>query len=70
MNMPRKQSVATFRVDLLGLLIITTLLGARVGDSPVADAAMRDQVALVRELLSGGADVNAAQGDGICGEWR
>ena len=34
-------------------------------DSPVADAAMRGDRAAVRELLTGGADVNAAQGDGM-----
>ena len=34
-------------------------------DSPVADAAMRGDVATVRELLRQGLDVNAAQGDGM-----
>ncbi len=34
-------------------------------DSPVADAAMRGDLTSVRELLAGGADVNAAQGDGM-----
>ena len=34
-------------------------------DSPVADAAMRGDVTAVRELLAEGADVNAAQGDGM-----
>ena len=34
-------------------------------DSPVADAAMRGDAAEVRELLADGADVNAAQGDGM-----
>lgn len=34
-------------------------------DAPVADAAMRGDVEAVRELLAGGADVNAAQGDGM-----
>ena len=33
--------------------------------SPVADAAMRGDVATVRELLASGADVNAAHGDGM-----
>ncbi len=63
--MPRKKSVAIFRIDVLGLLVFATLFGGRLGDSPVADAAMRDDVLLIRELLSGGADVNAAQGDGM-----
>ncbi len=34
-------------------------------DSPVADAAMRGDLAAVRALLADGADVNAAQGDGM-----
>ena len=34
-------------------------------DSPVADAAMRGDLAEVRSLLAAGADVNAAQGDGM-----
>ena len=34
-------------------------------DSPVADAAMRGDGAAVRSLLADGADVNAAQGDGM-----
>ncbi|NIP82827.1 MAG: ankyrin repeat domain-containing protein, partial [Gemmatimonadetes bacterium] len=32
---------------------------------PVADAAQRGDVEEVRTLLRGGADVNAAQGDGM-----
>ena len=34
-------------------------------DSPVADAAMRGDAAAVRALIARGADVNAAQGDGM-----
>ena len=43
------------------------LLGAWTppADSPVADAEMRGDTARVRELLKQGADVNAAQGDGM-----
>ena len=41
------------------------LASARPTDSPVADAAMRGDIAAVRELLADGADVNAAQGDGM-----
>ncbi len=40
-------------------------VGLESPDAPVADAAMRDDVAAVRALLDGGADVNAAQGDGM-----
>ncbi len=40
------------------------LLAAQSG-SPVADAAMRSDVTLVKNLLQQGGDVNAAQGDGM-----
>jgi len=39
--------------------------GAPAPESPVADAAMRGEVEQVRALLRDGADVNAAQGDGM-----
>jgi ankyrin repeat protein len=47
------------------LLVGSTAKGAQAVDSPVADAAMRGDTAGVRTLLRGGADVNAAQGDGM-----
>ena len=47
---------------LIGVLTAAT---PRVADSPVADAAMQGDIAMVRALLAGGADVNAAQGDGM-----
>ena len=55
---------------LRGLLALgaALLLGAwtpGIEDSPVADAAMRGDTARVRALLKQGADVNAAQGDGM-----
>ena len=54
------------RVNVVGALFVTLLLGASVpADAPVADAAMRGDVENVRALLRGGADVNAAQGDGM-----
>ncbi|MCY3545517.1 MAG: ankyrin repeat domain-containing protein [Gemmatimonadetes bacterium] len=47
-------------------LLLALLLPAAVGhDSPVADAAMRGDAAAVRDLIADGADVNAAQGDGM-----
>ena len=58
------------RVDLLGLALLTALasLGAAPrGDSPVADAAMRDDLSTVRALLADGADVNTPRGDGMTG---
>src|SRR5436309_9725242 len=50
-----------------GLLAVclTALLGAAPASSPVADAAMRGDREAVRTLLKQGADVNAAQGDGM-----
>ena len=47
-------------------LLLTLLVSAATPpDSPVADAAMRGDEGLVRVLLQQGADVNAAQGDGM-----
>ena len=40
------------------------LLAAQVSRSPVADAAMAKDAARVRQLLKGGADAGASQGDG------
>ncbi len=51
---------------LLAALVLTLLVSAATPpDSPVADAAMRGDHGSVRALLRGGADVNAAQGDGM-----
>ncbi|MEX2467382.1 MAG: ankyrin repeat domain-containing protein, partial [Gemmatimonadota bacterium] len=54
-----------FRVNVLGALLATLLLTAGSTDSPVADAAERGDVETVVALLRQGADVNAAQGDGL-----
>ena len=53
--------------SLFGLIIIlSAALGAQAPvPSPVADAAERGDVAAVKSLLKEGADVNAAQGDGM-----
>ena len=54
------------RVGSLGALGLAVLLVALApAESPVADAAMRGQTDVVRTLLSEGADVNAAHGDGM-----
>ena len=50
---------------LAGATTASRLFGTQTADSPVADAAMRGDTAGVRTLLRGGADVNAAQGDGM-----
>ncbi len=47
-------------------VLVTASLGAQAPfASPVADAAERGDVAAVKSLLKDGADVNAAQGDGM-----
>jgi ankyrin repeat protein len=52
--------------SILGTLFLTIVLsGAGTPESPVADAAMRSDVEMLRNLLYRGADVNAAQGDGM-----
>ena len=53
------------RSNVLGALCLTVLLAAGPPDSPVADAAMRGDGDAIRALLQNGADVNAAQGDGM-----
>jgi ankyrin repeat protein len=50
---------------LVVALVLTAALGAQQQASPVADAAMRGDKAVVRDLLKQGADVNGAQGDGM-----
>ena len=50
----------------ISALLAALLLPAWIGpDSPVADAAMRGDGSAVRALIAEGADVNAAQGDGM-----
>lgn len=50
---------------LVAAAVVVTLTAAAPADAPVADAAMRGDTARVRQLLKQGADVNAAQGDGM-----
>lgn len=51
---------------LFGALALSLLLSAGVPpDAPIADAAMQQDLERVHELLRNGADVNAAQGDGM-----
>lgn len=55
-----------FRVNVLGALLATLwVTAAGSSDSPVADAAERGDIETVVALLKQGADVNAAQGDGM-----
>src|SRR5689334_13906910 len=53
------------RLVLLGAAALRTAATSAPAESPVADAAMRRDAAAVRLLLKQGADVNAAQGDGM-----
>jgi ankyrin repeat protein len=46
-------------------VLVGLLLSGPTAEAPVADAAERGDVESVRELLRSGADVNAAQGDGM-----
>ena len=56
---------AGLRINVLGALFVTALMTASAPESPVADAAERGDLVAVRSLLRQGADVNAAQGDGM-----
>ncbi|MSR37077.1 MAG: ankyrin repeat domain-containing protein [Gemmatimonadetes bacterium] len=62
----RGAMAAGLRANVIGALVVTVLLlGSAVPDAPIADAAQRGDAGAVRELLKAGADVNAAQGDGM-----
>ncbi|MCY3611000.1 MAG: ankyrin repeat domain-containing protein [Gemmatimonadetes bacterium] len=69
MRHPRPPATSTGALRASGwvsALLLAQLLPGAVGhDSPVADAAMRGDAAAVRDLIADGADVNAAQGDGM-----
>ena len=47
------------------LMLVALVAAAPMTTSPVADAAMRGDLDLVRSFLSEGGDVNTAQGDGM-----
>jgi ankyrin repeat protein len=53
------------RSNAVGALVVAGLLLLLPPESPVADAAMQGDVETVRSLVKQGADVNAAQGDGM-----
>ena len=55
----------TMRLSLLLTALVATIPVARSADSPIADAAMRGDTAMVRRLVAQKANVNAAQGDGM-----
>ena len=60
-----KTRVAVAVVVALTMAMTVSGLTAAPSDTPVADAARRGELALVRTLLQEGADVNAAHGDGL-----
>jgi len=53
------------RLSALAAVVMTTIAAAGPPESPVADAAMRGDAEAIVALLQRGADVNAAQGDGM-----
>ena len=61
--MPAQRTIVV--LACVSVLLCGAALNAGVGGSPIADAAMRGDLAAVRASLQGGADVNAAQGDGM-----
>ena len=63
------RAMRPIRIAAMGCLLsicALTWVSAAV-DAPVADAAMRQDADAVRNLLAGGADVDAARGDGMTG---
>lgn len=52
-------------MGVFSAFLLAALLGAVPLESPVADAARAGDLEVVRQLLRDGADVNAAQGDGM-----
>ncbi len=63
--MLRKRFVLVSMLSLAGAFCLSVLVLATQSDSAVADAAQRGDVEAVRTMLQQGADVNAAQGDGM-----
>ena len=63
--MQQRGLMADIRLHATGLVFLAVLTSFSQPDSPVADAAMRGDAATVRQLLAEGADVNAAQNDGM-----
>ena len=63
--MTRTRTEARLHANVIGVLGMLMLLTAASTDSPVADAAERGNIEMVRALLKDGADVNAAQSAGM-----
>ena len=52
-------------LTVVGSVLVASILSGAALEPPVADAAMRGDLAAVKALVARGADVNAAQGDGM-----
>lgn len=65
--MSRTQAFRGVLATACAAVVATTFVGAQAGRAPVADAAMGRDAAAVRRLIAEGAEVNAAQGDGMTG---
>ena len=63
--MPGKRIFWALSIGLICVLAMAALVLATENDSRLADAAGQGDRAAVRSLLKHGADVNAAQGDGM-----
>ena len=62
----KKAALRPRSAGVVGALVLTFLLAwLKAARSPVADAATRQDLEAVRQLLRDGADVNSAQGDGM-----
>ena len=51
-------------IGVVSVSIFLASAGAHASDAPLADAAKNNDLDRVRTLMTAGADVNAAQGDG------
>ena len=69
MRRPTRPRGVRLKVDLLGAAAVALALLwlSRPVEAPVADAAQQGDAEAVRSLVSSGADVDAAQGDGMTG---
>jgi ankyrin repeat protein len=63
--MTRNRTPVPVLAAALALMLAGLHAAPTTPDAPVADAAMRGDTDAVRELVRGGSDVNAAQGDGM-----
>ena len=61
----RPMRVAALAVGISAAVLTTLTLASAAIDAPLADAAMRQDVNAVRGLIAGGADLDAAHGDGM-----